>query len=159
VATFVPAAYAEVLAVTAMGDANGKPGGKGSWGSNCAFGDRLLEKDDRYASFSNYALPGDPAQVSHTVAAPGVCIYSTAMGGGYTTKSGTSMAAPHAAGTVALCLASACAGLSPADVIAKIRADAATYNNTTSTGYGFTGDPRRPVSGKYYGYLLRAGSY
>lgn len=36
------------------------------------------------------------------LAAPGVGIYSTYKGGGYTTKSGTSMASPHVAGTAAL---------------------------------------------------------
>jgi hypothetical protein len=36
--------------------------------------------------------------------------------------------------------------------------DAASYN-VANSGYGFQGDPLRPVTGKYYGYLIRAGLY
>jgi hypothetical protein len=61
-------------------------------------------------------------------------------------------------GTVALCISTgACTG-TPAQIIAKLRGDAQSYNQA-NTGYGFTGDPSRPVSGRYYGWLTRAGSY
>ena len=72
---------------------------------------------------------------------------------------GTSFSAPLASGTVALCIHSgACARLTSAQIVSKIVADAAAYNRA-NTGYGFQGDPLRPLSGKYYGYLIRAGLY
>jgi hypothetical protein len=79
----------------------------------------------------------------------------------YLTISGTSMASPHVAGAVALCIASgSCAGLSPAEIIAKFVADARAYNESRKgRGYGFLGDPLRPIAGEYYGYLIRASLY
>jgi subtilisin len=144
-----PAAYDEVLTVTAVADFNGAPGGGAA--STCR-----SDTDDRYASFSNFAVLA--ADQGHTIAAPGVCIYSTYMLGMYNTLSGTSMASPHMTGTVALCIATgACTG-TPAQIIAKLRGDAQSYNQA-NPGYGFTGDPAHPVSGRYYGYLTRAGAY
>ncbi len=145
--TFVPAAYPEVLTVTAMSDSDGLPGGTGG-APTCRTG----EQDDKYATLSNFAS----ADNGHTVAGPGVCILSTWKSGGYNTISGTSMASPHVAGTVALCLSGQkCAGKSPAGVISQIRSDAAAQ----LPSYGFMGDPGSPTGGKYYGYLVWAGGY
>jgi hypothetical protein len=71
------------------------------------------------------------------------------------------MATPHVTGTVALCFgnggaAGPCAGLTPAQVIQKIRADAQA--NTTAAN-GFAGDPNHAISGNYFGYLVFAGGY
>ncbi len=139
----VPAAYPEVLAVTAMADSDGVSGGAGPR-PTC----RTSESDDSYATFSNYAVSSG-AQ-SHTVAGPGVCIYSTWLNGGYNTISGTSMATPHLTGTIALCFGSGgvagpCAGLTPASVIQRIRTDAQAHATATN---GFAGDPSRPLRGR-----------
>jgi subtilisin family serine protease len=151
---FVPAAYDQVLTVTAMSDSDGSPGGTGG-DPTCRTG----EHDDWYASFSNYAT--STADINHTIAAPGVCIYSTWKSGGYNTISGTSMATPHVTGSVALCIgnggsAGPCAGLTPAQIVQKLRSDAQAHATASN---GFNGDPFHPVGSRYYGYLTYAGGY
>jgi subtilisin len=150
----VPAAYDEVLTATAITDLDGKPGGLAASKGTCVPAKETSKvADDTVIYYSNYATPADQ---SHTLAAPGICITSTSAGGGYAITSGTSFAAPHVTGVVASCLASGlCAGLTATDTAAKVLGDAAAFTSDYPR-FGFTGDPLRAQPGKSFGYLVRA---
>jgi subtilisin family serine protease len=96
-----------------------------------------LDQNGSLAYFSNFGLNfSDDAGAENgvDVTAPGVNIYSTAMGSGYTTMSGTSMASPHVAGTAALCKA-ANPSMTPAQVKQSVMNSApAAYLGTGSSG-------------------------
>ena len=95
---WVPAAYDEVITVSAFTDFDGLPGGLAD---PICLGEALPEQDDTFAVFSNFGADVD-------IAAPGVCIegtyYDTAVAG-YATGDGTSASAPHAAGAAAVYIA------------------------------------------------------
>ncbi len=116
-ANHIPAAYDEVITVSALADFNGQPGGGAA--ATCR-----ADVDDTFADFSNFGADVD-------IIAPGVCILSTWKNGGYNTISGTSMASPHVAGAAALYKANN-PGASPAQVKTALQ-NAGTTNWATGT--------------------------
>jgi subtilisin family serine protease len=143
-----PAAYDEILTVTAMTDTDGEPGGDGPRPA-C----EPHERDDTRAYFSNFTTLGSD-DASHTVAAPGVCNRSTHPGNSYARSTGTSIASPLVVGTAALYKARH-PNATPARVIERVRAQA----KEEPASYGFVGDPRSPLGKRYYGYLVHAGDF
>ncbi|MDR7082486.1 subtilisin family serine protease [Arthrobacter ginsengisoli] len=153
----VPATYDEVLTATAMADFDGKPDGLAA--PVCGPDDwtKIGQLDDKPAFFSNFAT--EPKDKAHTVAAPGVCITSTSITPeGYAVAHGTSFASPAVAGSLARCISEAECGGSAKDVMSQFLKATAAYNKEHH-GFGFDGDPLRPIQGQYYGYLAQIAGY
>ncbi|MGB7661318.1 MAG: S8 family serine peptidase [Nitrososphaeraceae archaeon] len=125
--SFSPARNPNVIAVSAMADSDGKCGAQGT---STKYG-----SDDTFASFSNYGATVD-------MVAPGVGILSTYKDGKYAQLSGTSMAAPHVTGGIAL-YESSHHGATPAQVKAALpESGIQPSSGCTAEGQGyFTGSP------------------
>jgi subtilisin family serine protease len=102
------------------------------------------DKSDNVPDWSNYGRCVD-------IWAPGVSILSTKLGGGTTTMSGTSMAAPHVGGGGALYL-SASTSSTPKDVEQVLKDDAQTPGTLSNAPSGtryitleYVGDTTKPL--------------
>jgi subtilisin len=130
-ANHTPAAFDEVITVSALADFNGQPGGGAA--ATCR-----TDQDDTFADFSNFGADVD-------IIAPGVCILSTWKGSSYNTISGTSMATPHVTGAAALYI-SAHLGASPSQVKNALQ-NAGNLNWFTNTDPDSTHEKLLNVSG------------
>lgn len=138
-ATFSPANHPDVIAVSAIADFNGLPGGGAP--ATCR-----TDVDETFADFSNYGSVVD-------IAAPGVCIYSTWLSSGYNTISGTSMASPHVAGSIAAYVATRPKPTNAAGV-ASVKSAVLSTATAQASANGFSGDPDA-----FAEPLLNASSY
>src|SRR6266566_6301522 len=135
----IPAAYPEVMTVSALYDLDGVP-----------------SSDDTLASFSNYSrnvVAGNPVTspgAAIDLAAPGVNIVSTYLNGLYATMSGTSVAAPHAAGAAALYIAAHSRATNAAGVYAIRQALINSAQPQSAWGSANTQDPDGNREGLVY---------
>jgi len=129
-ADVVPAAFDEVITVSALSDYDGRPGGKSP--QTCLRGVFDLGPDDTFAVYSNFGADID-------LMAPGNCILSTATRDAaaavdavtnvyrdgsdhYAVSNGTSFSSPHVAGAAALYVARH-RKATPAEVLRALRAN------------------------------------
>ena len=120
-------------------------GGEGSIGSPASLEDAFavgaLTKEDKLAKFSLRGPSKFTKNYKPEISAPGVNILSADFNGGYILKTGTSMAAPHVSGAVALMLdANRNLTVDKVEEILKATATPLTDDNYISSpnmGYGY----------------------
>ncbi|WP_035039658.1 S8 family serine peptidase [Catonella morbi] len=120
-------------------------GGEGSIGSPASLPDSFsvgaLTKEDKIAKFSLRGPSKLTGNIKPEISAPGVNILSADFKGGYVLKTGTSMAAPHVTGAVALMLdANKSLSVDKVEEILKTTATPLTDDNYISSpnmGYGY----------------------
>jgi hypothetical protein len=135
----LPAAYPEVMTVSAMIDTDGRAGGLGPVSSH-----GLDDKVPAFSNFSQHNHPTNPVTspgAKIDVAAPGVDILSTLPGDSYGILSGTSMASPHVAGAVGLYVAAVGRATTAAGVYAIRQALVDFGEGQNLWRSGSTGDP------------------
>ena len=127
----MPAAYDEVITVSAFADFDGKPGGL-ALTDPCSSRDNDGDQDDTIYDLSNFGLDID-------IAAPGVCIRSMRGLGPLSARylTGTSAAAAHVSGAVALYAANN-SGAGVKEIRNWLLNEASQPQDSV---YGFTGDP------------------
>src|SRR3989475_620031 len=133
------AVAAGVTVVAAAGNSGIKGvGAPGCISSTIAVG--AVDNTDTIASFSSVGGP----MADHGIVAPGVNIFSSWLLDGYATLSGTSMATPHVAGTIALMMQS-----NPSLTPAQIKN---TLFSTACTGITSPSCPGGAVPNSVYGH-------
>ncbi len=126
-----------------------------------AFAVGAVDREARVTGFSSRG-PGAWGDIKPEVVAPGANIRSAFPGGGYVEANGTSMAAPHVTGLVALLL-QARPNTNPADLAAILRTTAQPLgelipNNTTGWGLvnAYAAGLRLVANGELVGRVVRS---
>jgi subtilisin len=122
-----------VVVVMAAGNSGGSsPINPASYANKYGIAVGAVDKDGSLANFSNRAGSNELTYVT----APGVSIYSTLPNNNYASYSGTSMAAPHVAGVVALML-SANPNLNDSQVRQILAETSTSPSQPNSPGFNF----------------------
>ncbi|MBN3939239.1 S8 family peptidase [Nostoc sp. NMS9] len=123
-----------VIVVMAAGnDGGSSPEYPARYASKSGIAVGAVDKNNNLADFSNRSGTNEIAYVT----APGVKVYSSVPNNQYATYSGTSMAAPHVAGIVALML-SANSNLTDAQVRQIVTETAGNSTQTTSSSFNIS---------------------